>query len=93
MSLKDYPSLMKCIEGAQKASVKNAITIGNALFSIKATIPHGSWLDFMKSNFEISTRACQDYMYLAKHPIQEHYYKLGTEQLLLLLREGEDLSV
>ena len=93
MALKDYPSLMKCIEGAQTDSVKNAIAIGNALFSIKATIPHGGWEDFMKSNFEISIRSCQDYMYLAKNPIQEHYYKLGTKKLTLMLREGNDLSV
>lgn len=95
MTLKEYPSLilMRCIEGAQIDSVKNAIAIGNALFSIKATIPYGSWLDFIKSNFELSIRTCQDYMYLAKNPIQESYYKLGTKKITVMLREGEDLSV
>jgi hypothetical protein len=90
--LHEYEALQKCIDGAAIDGVKHAIKIGNSLDIIKAGIKHGEWLHFIKKNFSISIRSCQNFMYLAKQPIARKYYKLGTEELLMRLRNGEDLS-
>lgn len=93
MPIEDYPVLVKCIEGGRRDAVKNAINVGNALLAVKATVDHGEWIPFMKEHFSVSTRYCQNCMYLAKNPIQEKHYRLGTEELLRRLRTEEDLSV
>ena len=93
MDLSEYPELIKCIDGINTDIVRSFIKIGNRLFSIKATIPHGEWTPFIKEHFKLSIRSCQDYMYLAKHPIQEKYYSLGKDTLLSRLRAGDDLSI
>lgn len=92
MDLKNYPELQRCIEGAQMASVVHAIRIGNALTSVKAQLEHGEWIPFLKGNFGYSIRSCQNFMYIAKHPIAKKYYKLGTEEIIKRLRAGDDLS-
>jgi len=90
--LKHYPELQRCIEGGQKQATKNAINIGKKLLIIKSSMKHGDWIPFIKDNFGVSIRYCQNCMRLAKTPILEQYYKYGTEWLLARLREGADLS-
>jgi len=86
-------TLQKCIDGARITAVKDSIKIGKSLDIIKSTVEHGEWLPFIKKNFSISIRSCQNFMYLAKQPIAKKYYKLGTEELIIRLRNGEDLSI
>jgi hypothetical protein len=92
--LEEFPELKKCIEGAHINAVRNAIQMGNSLHLIKIAVKDKkeSWLDFMKENFSISTRACQNFMKLAKTSIHETHYKYGTEELLKLIRDGHDVS-
>lgn len=92
--LEEYPELVKCIEGGMINSVKNSIEIGNRLIHIKATVKDrkDSWLDFMNDNFSLSIRTCQEYMKLARTPIHENHYKLGTAQIHDMLRSNTDLS-
>ena len=88
-----YPQLATCIDGAKKMAVRNAIEIGHALLAIKRVTPHdGSWSTFMKNNFGYSIRSCQNFMYVAKHPVAEKYYPLGLEGVMERLRAGDDLS-
>ena len=92
--LKDFPELRKCIEGGHINAVRNAIKMGNQLHIIKAVIKgrKESWLDFIKDNFEISLRSCQNFMKLAKTPIHKNHYKYGIEGMLQLIRDGYDVS-
>jgi len=88
-----YSTIKKCIDGCLIASVEISIKIGKTLTIAKSEIKHGEWTSFIEENFSISIRSCQDFMYLAKQSIAKKYYKLGTAQLILRLRSGEDLSV
>jgi hypothetical protein len=92
--LKDFPELIKCIEGGNINAVKNAVEIGNTLHIIKGSVKDKkeSWLDFMRDNFSVSIRLCQDYMKLSKTPIHKNHYKLGVADVLTAIRAGYDLS-
>ena len=92
--IEEFPELIKCIEGARETSVFNAIEIGDRLFLVKDAVKAqgGSWVEFMKQNFDLGVRTCQNYMQLSKTPIHKNHYKLGIDPILKLLRKGIDLS-
>jgi len=92
--LKEFPELIKCIEGGHINAVKNAIAIGNSLFQIKEHVKKKkeNWTLFIQENFDVSIRYCQNCMKLAKTEIHENHYKHGTEKLLELIRNGYTLS-
>jgi hypothetical protein len=76
----------------QVAFVSSIIAIGNELLLIKKEVGHGEWIPFVKSELGISIRSCQNYMKLAKTPIDQQNYRYGMEGLLELMRIGVDLS-
>ena len=53
-------------EGALLEGMEHAIRAGEHLLQAKELAPHGSWLGWLRDNFEGSKRTAQDYMRVAR---------------------------
>ena len=54
-----------------RLAVLHAITAGEALIEAKKQVKHGEWLPWLSENCEISERAAQGYMRLARLPVEK----------------------
>lgn len=65
-----------------------AIEAGEVLVSIKATLAHGEWGDWLERNFHGSQSTANDYMKLARHrpQIEERTSNSGSAQNLSIAR-------
>ena len=54
------------VETAKREGTRYAMEAGRLLIEAKATIPHGSWDDWLKSNVTFSPRTAQLYMRLVR---------------------------
>ena len=51
---------------AARNVLEHALTAGEALLKAKATVPHGRWLPWLKSECDLSERMAQNYMAIAQ---------------------------
>ena len=63
-----------------KDAVESAKAAGELLIQVKATLPHGTWTNWLNSNLDVSERQAQRYMSAAK----------GKDVPLLLLADKTD---
>lgn len=54
------------VRASPKATARHAIEAGRLLMAAKAAVPHGEWRPWLADNIEISERAAQGYMRLAR---------------------------
>jgi hypothetical protein len=66
-------------------SLQHALIAGRLLTEAKAQVPHGEWLDWLRTNFDGSERAAQGYMRLAREPNPQRVADTSLRQALQAL--------
>jgi len=84
--------IQTCMMTSNEGNVDRAVRIGEQLLELKKEVGRGNWQIFVKENFDISLRTCQNYMKLAKLEPDFKHYDFGTEGVLKLNRAEFDVD-
>jgi hypothetical protein len=70
-------------------SLRHALLAGRMLIEAKGQVPHGEWLDWLRTNFHGSERAAQGYMRLARDPNPQRVADTSLRQALAELAKRQ----